>query len=155
MPSSLAGDIEAKAGPVTVRVKVVSIGGRSWITNPFSREWQRLPGTTALAELFDPAGGVRAIVEAMADVRPAGQEKMGGVEAYRLEGEVDSMVLQAFISRARPGFPVKVTVWVGTDDFLPRRVRIVGRLSMDEAADIVREIDLSRFDAPVEIKPPV
>ena len=55
---------------------------------------------------------------------------------------------------AQPGYTANVEAWIGQRDSLPRRVRLSGQLSEDEPKDIVRQIDLSRFDAPVDIRPP-
>ena len=43
---------------------------------------------------------------------------------------------------------------MGRDDFLVRRARIEGPLLPNEDKDIARQLDLSRFDAPITINEP-
>ena len=86
-------------------------------------------------------------------MRVAGAEVTDGVPTYRIEGDVDSGVLEAAAPIAEPGLSVHVTAWVDRD-FTIRRLRLEGPFSPGEPAGIARVLDLSRFDEPVEIEPP-
>ena len=153
VPDRLKADIEARAGSAVVRVQVIGIGERAWITNPFSRQWQELPSGVTIRNIFDPAAGIRAVAGALRGVRVAGGEVTDGVPTYRIEGDVDSGVLEAAAPIAEPGLSVHVTAWVDRD-FTIRRLRLEGPFSPGEPAGIARVLDLSRFDEPVEIEPP-
>ncbi len=76
------------------------------------------------------------------------------MQTYEVRGSVDSGDLGPGLPSAEPGEDVSVVLWVGVDDLLPRRARISGPLSAGEPPDIVRQVDLSRFDADVDIRPP-
>jgi hypothetical protein len=83
-----------------------------------------------------------------------GQEEVNGERTNHLAGRLDSAVLALSIGSAEPGSVVSVDVWVDTDDSLPRRARLSGRFSPREPENIVRQIDFSRFNQPVNIQAP-
>jgi LppX_LprAFG lipoprotein len=154
IPGRLAADIDAKAaGSIPVSVKVIAIDDETWITNPFTREWQPLPGAT-LRDFADPEALVRALVAQVKDPQIDGGSKIDGVQTVKLVGSIDAGLLQDAMGIARAGNVVKVEAWVGAEDSLPRRIRIQGRLSTAEAENVSRQIDLSQFNQPVEINPP-
>jgi hypothetical protein len=155
VPDRMRAKVEAKAGTQPVRVEVIGIGDEAWITNPFNREWQPLPSGNTIRDVFDPAQGITAVANALENAEVTAEEKVGGVDTYRVEGTVDSAVLEAAAPIAEPGLTVTVKVWVGKDDSLIRRVRLEGPIAPGEPSDIVRKLDISGFDESVSIEPPV
>ena len=63
-------------------------------------------------------------------------------------------LVSAFGDGAKPGNNVAIEVWVGIDDNLPRRARLSGKLSDQDADNVVRQVDLSKFGSAVDIQPP-
>ena len=155
VPDRMKAKIEAKAGTQPVRVEVIGIGDEAWMTNPFNRQWQPLPSGNTIRDVFDPAQGIKAVANALENPEVTAEEQVGGVATYRVEGTVDSGVLEAAAPIAEPGLTVKVGVWIGKDDSLIYRVRLEGPLSPDEPPNIVRKLDISKFDESVSIEPPV
>ncbi|HLF70900.1 MAG TPA: LppX_LprAFG lipoprotein [Dehalococcoidia bacterium] len=153
VPDALQAKVKAKQGPIGVSVEVISTGGRTWITNPFTGRWQSL-ADTRLSDFVDPSKLVTVLLENLGDARIEKQTEIDGAQTYEVHGSVDAGELEDGLPVAEPGQPVNVVVWIGVDDKLPRRARIKGRLSSLEDDDIVRIIDVSRFDESVEIKPP-
>jgi hypothetical protein len=49
---------------------------------------------------------------------------------------------------------IDTEVWVDTEDFLLRRIRLEGRITEGEESGIVRTISLSDFDQSLEIELP-
>jgi hypothetical protein len=154
IPGKLSAEIEAKAvGSIPVSVDVIAIDDETWITNPFNRRWQRLPGS-GVRDFADPEALVKSLVAAVENPRIDGSSTIDGVRTVKLVASVDAGLLREALAIARAGNEVQVEAWVGAEDGLPRRIRIVGPLSSGENADVSRQIDLSRFDEPVEISPP-
>lgn len=153
IPDRLAADVQARTVPLNVSVKVIGIGESLWITNPFTRRWELLPGASA-RDFADPAALMSSAVAAMRDVAYAGKAEVNGVRTHHLRGTLDSAVLAEKTSLAEPGFTLTVDVWLGQGDLLPRRLRLAGRLTAREAENIVRQVDFSRFNAAVDIRPP-
>lgn len=154
IPGRLSAEVEAKAvGSIPVSVDVIAIDDETWITNPFNRRWQRLPGS-GVRDFADPEALVKSLVAAVQNPRIDGSSTIDGVRTVKLVASVDAGLLREALAIARAGNEVQVEAWVGAEDGLPRRIRIVGPLSSGENADVSRQIDLSRFDEPVEISPP-
>jgi lipoprotein LprG len=153
VPDKVAADVKAKAASITASVKVIGIGDRTWITNPFNRQWQELPNTS-VRDIANPAALVKSVIADVQDAKLEGQGELDGVKTYQISGTIDSAALDAALPNVEAGLPVTVQVWVGVDDSLPRRARVIGRLSQDEPENIVRQIDLSKFNAAVTITQP-
>jgi hypothetical protein len=153
LPDKFQADVEAKAGSVPVSVKAVAIGNSTWITNPFTRRFQRLSGVS-LSDILDPSQLVSTAVASIENASLSGQESVDGVDCYRLRGQVDSAALTAALSIAEAGQVLEVELWTGVDDALPRKVRLKGPLSPDEPATITRDFRFSKFNDTVTIQPP-
>ena len=153
VPDRLKAEIRAKASALNIRLDVIGIGEETWITNPFSRRWERLPGA-ALREIANPAALVGVLVEALQDVQLAGMTEVDGTSTYHLRGTIDSGALADALPIASPGHTAAVELYVAESDSLPRRARISGPLSNGEPEDIVRQVDFSRFNEPVTIQAP-
>ncbi len=151
-PDRLAAEVKAKAGPVSASVKVIAIGERTWITNPFSRAWQTL--NASARDIADPRALVEAVVGGLQGVALDGRSDVNGAETYHLKGTLPSEALRSALSVARPGRTLAVDLWIGVEDGLPRRARLSGPLATGEAENIVRQIDFSAFDESVEIRAP-
>jgi hypothetical protein len=154
IPGKLAADIRAKAaGSINVSVKVVAIDNQTWITNPFTRDWQRLPGAS-LRDLADPGTLVTTLLPKVQNATVSDGGEVDGVSTLKIEGTIDSGELRDALGFARAGHSVRVEAWIGAEDSLPRRIRLYGRLVSDENENVRRQIDLSRFGEPVQINPP-
>jgi len=154
VPDRLWARLEAKAGTQPVRVEVIGIGDEGWITNPFNRQWQPLPSGTTIKDVFDPTQGINAVANSLENAEVKAEESVGGVVTYRVEGTIDSAKLEAAAPIAEPGLTVTVKVWIGKDDPLIRRIRLEGPIAPGEPENIVRKLDMSKFDEPVSIEPP-
>jgi hypothetical protein len=158
-PDRLRADVEAKAsqlGNANVKVKVVNVGDEAQVTNPFNaRDWVTLPGQNRLADIFDPGAGTTAALRSAKDLKITGEETLNGVKVWRMEGMVDAAELSAVASTiAEPGYTAKGTVWIGQATPLVHRVRLEGPLGSKDPQNIVRTIDLSKFDENVTIDLP-
>jgi hypothetical protein len=154
IPGRLSAEVEADAaGSIPVSVNIIAIEDETWITNPFNREWQRLPGAS-VRDFADPEALVRSLVAAVEEPRADGGGTIDGVRTVKLVASIDAGLLRAALGIARAGNEVRVEAWIGAEDALPRRIRIVGPLSSIEDPDVSRQIDLSRFGEPVDISPP-
>jgi hypothetical protein len=104
--------------------------------------------------LFDPAKGVLAGIRTAAALRNAGSDKVGGADTYRLDGRVNADAVAPLAGVASNGRPVGLTIWVGKRDSLLRRLRLEGAVAPTEPNDVVRTVELSRFDESLKITPP-
>jgi hypothetical protein len=154
IPGRLKAGLRAKAGgAISVSVDVIAIDNQTWITNPFTRNWQRLSGAS-LRDFADPATLLNSILPAVKDAKIVAENEVDGVRTHQIEGRIDSGELEDALGVAEAGNDVKVEVWIGIEDSLLRRLRIIGPLSEDDDDDIERQVEFSRFGEPVNITPP-
>lgn len=154
-PDRLRADVEATAGGVTLKLKLVSIGDRARITNPFNpSSWQDLPTGTKLSDVFDPAAGTTSALRNVKDPRITGEETINGVKVWRVEGTVEATALEAIAPIAEPGYTAKGTAWIGQHSPEVYRIRLEGALGPQDTQGVVRRLELSRFDENITIDPP-
>lgn len=146
-------DVKAKAGPLNVAVGIIVLPDGSYITNPLTGRWER--EQISIASFFDPAIGVTALMRAATEPRVAGQEKVNGVQTYRVEAKVDSGDLDLFAASAPAGSKVTARLWIGVDEPLVYRIEIDGPVNPGEASTILRRLDLTRFDEAIAITAPM
>lgn len=132
----------------------------------------RVPLEPAQVALLDLGSLFPTLAGWTTDPAEAGREEIDGTETVKVEGTVDA---EAAVAALAPVLGVDgvdpadaraavrtgtVEAWVGTEDLLPRRVRLVldadgARLS-PEVGDVAVDLtaSLSAFGEPVDIQPP-
>ena len=157
-PDRLKAKVKAEVirlGGADVEVEIVAVGEDAKVQNPFNkRQWLDIPGKNPIDEIFDPAAGSRAALRAVRSPRIAGEEEIGGAVVWRIEGEIDAGALSDFAKVAEAGYVVKGIVWIGKADGLMRKVRLEGPLGLGDDKEVVRILELSRFDEPISIELP-
>ena len=152
-PDRIKAAVKAKAASANVSVDIIGVGERTWITNPFTRRWQSLPDTT-VADIADPSAIVGALLTGLKDPKMVGESDVDGVKTYRVSGTIDSSALRSAFSSVEPGYTNNIDLWLGADDSLPRRARIAGQLYKDDAPNVARQVDLTKFGTTIDIKAP-
>jgi hypothetical protein len=152
LPDRLKADVRARSGSLNLDVQVLSIGDRTWITNPFSRNLQELPGVN-LTDITDPSALLNVVTKELRDVKYVDSKEVGGVDTHHLAGTLDSSVLDGVLP-VEAGRSVDVDIYIGKEDDLPRRAEMKGPIASGDESGIIRRIDFSDFDEPVDIAPP-
>ncbi len=152
LPDRFEAELETEVQGVNVSVDAIAIGSDTWLTNPFTRQWQKLD--VDLRDFADLAALLPTLLPAIQNPEIAGESTIDGVRSHRVVGRADSSELQDALPFSLPGLEVEIEVWIGVDDSLPRRLRVIGQLIAGESGDAVRQIDLTRFNRPVRINPP-
>ena len=148
----IRAEVRARAGPLAVDVELRIVGGEGWITNPLTGRWEREDLT--LASIFDPAGGVTALMRAASDARVAARESIGGVEHYRVEATVESADLALLVPGAEAGRKLAAEALVTVEGAIVSRVEIRGAASALEDDEIVRRLEISDIDGDFSIEAP-
>jgi hypothetical protein len=154
-PDKLKTTITGTAMGMSLRVDVITLGDKTYMTNPLSGQWELLPNEFKVLSVFDPNSGIAAIMKGVSSPAKVGEEDSGGILCYHLSGTIDSGNLGAITGSSVQGVPVSTDVWIGKDDFLPRQIKLVGKITEGEKDGIVRTLSLSNFDQPVNIEKPV
>ena len=153
-PDRLKADIGAWAGGFFFDVSLIAIGEETWLTNPFTDEFELIERGIVSSALLDPATGISGIIRDAKDPVLEGEASLEGIPTYHITSVIDSGRLTSIAPGAEPGLPIDVGIWVGIDDSLVYKIHMFGPMSSDEDPNITRTILPSDFDIPAEIEPP-
>ena len=149
VPDEIDARVNASVGPVNAEIGIIVADGQGYLTNPLTGRWEE--EDISVADVFDLQTGVTSIMRSAQEPEVTGSESIDGVSTYRVEATLPSSEL-SLIPGVRQSQTLEATAWLGVDDPLVHRVRIVGAM-FDENESTVT-LDLSDFDQPVEIEPP-
>lgn len=173
-PDRFKADITLGASIVSVTVKVIGVGADVWVTNPLSQDDAFVKATSGggdssadtLASLINPDRIFLAAVEAIQSPTVGGTEQVDGVDTTKISGTVDLSTLPVVAAIASPAAgqggsisnyidlgPKTVTAWIDAAG-LVHRIQVAGPFTKEESADVVREIDLTKFNEPQDVQPP-
>ena len=147
----MTAEIEGELGPLKFETGIIVLPDESWIRNPLTERWER--EDISIDAFFDPHDGLAALLRLVRDPVLEGEERVRGVETYRIAVIAESGDLAIFPT-AEPGLEVSTTLWLGVEDRLIHRVHVTGPISRNESPDIVRRLELSRFGEAVDIAAP-
>ena len=146
-----------KQGDLAISLEVVIAGGHVFLHLPFST-YQELQGSQAaavpdLAKLFDPSTGLPAIIPAGRNLSDAGADRVDGVDVEKIKATYSAEQLRSMFAQLTSSVDVKAVVWVGISDHLIRKAQLDGAFG-DGGKEAAVEVDISGFNAPVNITPP-
>ncbi len=154
-PDRLSMKMEATWGKQFMESELVTVGETTYMTNPLSGKWENLSDDFTAVTLFQPDTGIKAVMESVTGLSMLEAEMVGGVLCYHLKGELDSEVLDAIaVGHAAEGLSVDTEIWIGGEDFLLRKVEFDGRITEEEKEGIIRTLEISSFNEPVNIELP-
>jgi lipoprotein LprA len=169
-PDRFQATFKAKAAIISLTIKAIGIGNQLWVTDPMSRDekWIKVnsgeSGDVPLPDILNPDRLLQAAVDLVQNPKIAGQDDIDGTKTTRVEGTFDpNQVGQQMndltgtpvpdLSSLTSGQPIPVKIWIDEANHL-RRVEFAGPLTKADQSDVVRRIDLTKIDEPVDIQPP-
>ncbi len=154
-PDMLDMKIEAEWFGQFVQAKLITVGTITYMTNPINGKWEMLDDDFTAITLFQPNTGIKAVMESVTNLSRLEAEKTSGTVCFHIEGDLDSIVLDAIaVGHAAEGLSVDTDIWIGVQDLLLRKVLFDGRITNEEDEGITRTLELSRFNEPVKIELP-
>jgi lipoprotein LprG len=153
-PDKLKASVNALFGGLPINVQAVVDGQSQYMTDPASGRWMPTSAAVNVMQFFDPAKGVADILGSVKDPRGEGRESVDGTDSYKLSGTVPTSALSSFSPEVTAQGELSTTLWVGTGDFLLRRVRLQGPLAQGEPVGIVRTITFKDYNKDIKIETP-
>lgn len=153
VPGRMKAKVSARLQGLPVSVDVVSGDGKFWVKLPFGGGFQKVSGF-ALSDFFNPERGIPLLMREATAATVTGRDEIDGHEAIVVDTDFDAGSLADLVPAAKPGFPVRISLWIGEQDYLLYRLRINGAMSGKDKPDVVRTINLSKFDQSVTITLP-
>ncbi len=169
-PDRFRAEAEVDLMLATITIKMISVAGRFWFTNPMEGEevYQEVDfsgaGEVDPTALINPDRLILPALNTVVDPVIAGTDSINGVETTRVVGIVDlSQVVSmtgtpeadAESGEALITLPTSMpfAAWIDAEHVV-RRVELTGAILEGENNDIIRRVDLSAFNEPVDIQPP-
>lgn len=154
VPDRARADVSGNFGGIAIATQIVAIGEKVWLKDPLSGAWQPVDvGTTPVA-LLDPAKGVLGVMEKVTELVDEGVEDVDGATLHKISGTVTAADVAPLVAVSPSDRQVPVTLWIGEDDSLLRRIVVTGPVAEGEPDDALRIVEVSRFGEPVTIEPP-
>ena len=141
-------------GNAALELDIVQYGETTYLRDRISMVWQALPAGTLAINFANINGSIADALASLGDLDLADGGSVGGAPVHKLTGTTGSPSLRGLVPDAPEGGTLRMEVWIGRDDHLVRKVRLTGPLVDADPPDIVRVLELSRFDEPVSIEPP-
>ena len=157
LPSDSDTTYTVKQQDLSISLEVIITGGHVYLHLPFST-YQEVTGATAaaipdLAKLFDPASGLPAVIPAGRNPKYISTEKVDGVDSQKIGVTYSADQVHSLLAQLSSSVDVNATVWVGASDHLIRKAVLDG-LFGDGGKEAAVEVDISGFNAVVNITPP-
>ena len=170
-PDRFEATITARVAVIEVDVRIVGIGERLWVTDPLADDETYIEVTEevagepivgeALTALVNPDEILLAAVGLVQEPTIDGIETLDGVRTTRVVGTVDLRDLPQF-NQATP-IPtddflaleeMPITIWIDEEGHV-LSMELEGPITADESPDVVRRLDITAIDEPVDITEPV
>lgn len=154
-PDRVRLKFKLRLGTMAAEAALVVIGDQVYLTNPLTGRWARAPSRVASLRLLDQERGLPSLLRQVADPQKVATETLDGIRTYRLRGTLEPSAITELVGGRPVEGPVIGEVWIGTDDFLVRQVRLAGAIAIGEKATTVRLLKFWGFNQPVSIEPPL
>lgn len=141
-------------GNAALELDIVQYGEITHLRDRISMVWQALPAGTLAINFANINGSIADALASLGELDLTDGGSVDGAPVHKLTGTTPSTSMRGLVPGAPEGETLHMEVWVGRDDYLVRKVRLTGRLVEADTPDIVRVLELSRFDEPVTIEPP-
>ena len=141
----------------TISLEVIISGGHVYLHIPFST-FTELTGNEAaaipdLAKLFDPTGGLPAMIPLGRNPKSVGADKVGDVDVEKIDATYTGAQVSEMLPQLSSNVDVQAQLWVGASDHLIRKAILTGAFG-DGGKESSVEVNISGFDATVNITPP-
>lgn len=153
-PDRLSITFVGNLGGFALDSSIVTIGSASYMTNPLTGEWEEGPVSLSPLGFFSPSEGIAAMLSQLADA--ALTVDAGPSALYRIGGTLPAPALSPLLGAGiLPDAVVEVALTVAPGDGYLVEARLTGRILDSDVEGAVRVIELSAFDEPVSIEPPL
>lgn len=152
--SYVAKGRNALFGDAVFEMDLVQDGETTYLRDRISMVWQTLPPGALPIIFVNINHGIADALASLRDTELTDGGAVDGAPVHKLTGVADAAAMRGFAPGAPEGETLHLEVWTEREGYLVRKVRVTGPLLADDPPDIVRILELSRFDEPVSIEPP-
>jgi hypothetical protein len=154
VPDRAQADVTGNFAGVSLTTQVVAIDDDVWLRNPLTGDWETIDVSTTPVALLDPTKGILGVMAGVSGAEDAGTDDLDGTKVRKVSGTAETAAVAPLVAVSADEGEVPVTLWIGEQDKILRRVDVTGPVAEDEPEDALRSFEVSRFDEPVTIEPP-
>lgn len=154
VPDRARADVSGTFAGVPITTQILAIGDEVWWKSPLTGGWGSIDVSTTPVALLDPSSGVLGVMRGISEPVDEGVEEVDGVSLQRVSGTVSAVDVAPLVAVEGSAGDVPVTLWLGADDHLLRRIEVSGPVAEGEPAEARRVVELSRLGEPVTIEQP-
>ncbi len=125
-----------------------------FVTDPLSGFWTKRPFNSISIPITELNSIMAASADSIENPTLAGEEEIDGRNAYKITGDAPATVMDWLLLFPEEGQRVNVEIWTDTEERILLQARIIGPIGEFDAADTVRKVSLSDYNASVEIEIP-
>ena len=153
-PDRISVTFVGNLGGFALDASLITIGEASYMTNPLTGQWEQGPMSLTPLGFFSPTEGIAAIISQVRD--PVLTVEAGPPSSYRISGTLPAPALTPLIGSAiLPDAVVDLVLTIAPDGNHLTAARFTGRILESDVEGAVRVIELSAFDEPASIEPPL
>ncbi len=156
VPDKLQADANALVLGNVVKVKIISLGDKQYVTDPISGKWQPTTGLLDPRTLSDSKTGIVAILGLLENPSTPADSTVDGKACWNINGKLNAKDIQGITGGGTPaGSKVDTTTCIGKSDNLPYQIRITGIAIQGDTNQTVRTFKLSKFNESISIVAPI
>lgn len=151
-PDKLSVEFSVRLGGLAIESEVITIGSQTYMTNPFSGEWEASDSNVSPVGFFSPT---RGISEMMSQIQEVSLDDPSLPDAvYALKGKIPSEALASLLGRTLTGAVVDVEMKIDVLSGHLLEARFIGAVTPSDVENADRVIVLSFFNEDIAIEAP-
>jgi len=156
VPDKLQADADALVLGNVVKVKIISLADKQYVTDPISGKWQPTSGLLDPRTLSDSKTGIVAILGLIQNPSAPTDSTVDGKACWSINGKLNAKDIQGITGGGTPAdSKVDTTTCIGKSDSLPYQIRITGIAIQGDTNKTVRTFKLSKFNENISIVAPI
>ena len=156
VPDKLQANADAVVLSNVVKVKIISLADKQYVTDPMSGKWQSTTGLLDPRTLSDSKTGIIAILGLIQNPSTPADSNVDGRPCWSINGRLNAKDIQGITGGGTPADAKDdVTTCIGKSDNLPYQIRITGIAIRGDTDKTVRTFKLSKFNENITIAAPI
>jgi lipoprotein LprG len=155
-PDSVLATVKLRGAGSLVEVRMVSLAGKQYITNPITRQWQCAPVGSIFnpAVLFDPTAGIEHVLQQdFEQVTLVGREDLGGRPNLHLRGTLAGAPLMTISANSLGLGAVTGDLWADAETMRITQIQLVDPAT-DPTSPTTWKLTFSEYDKAVDVREP-
>ena len=136
-------------GNIPVSAGVVKTRGSTYLRDPLTQKWQVIPRGTNPFDFLDPDKMISSILKGLSEPNLLADEG----SFFKIAGQLATTSFD-YIFQDPVNEQVNITIWIDSSSFVITRIEIVGKISESDPNNIIRVLEISKYNQVLEIVTP-